>query len=273
MRVKMKEISLTNLKNIQLSILKEVIDFCNRNNITYYAAYGTLLGAVRHKGYIPWDDDIDIMMPRPDYTKFVNSFHSEDNLLKVATCFNYTNFPLLFAKVFDTRTKVVEALDIEFEMGVFIDVFPIDGLPSDIKLSNKHFNFLKLYHKFLALKWVPKYKKTRKMYKNIPIYLLKYIVTSFVSYRFIQKRINKLVLKFDYSKCEYVACTATCIYGKRERFNKSYLADSVLLDFENIKVKCSIEFDKCLTNLYGDYMTPPPANKQFSHHSFKAYWK
>ncbi|MFR5682857.1 MAG: phosphorylcholine transferase LicD [Clostridia bacterium] len=121
--------SLEEIKSIQLDILSQVANYCDRNGLRYFLAYGTLLGAVRHKGYIPWDDDIDIMMPRPDYMQFINSFNNEKCALRVGSHYLDKNYPYVIAKVYDTSTLCKENIDVEYSIGINIDVFPIDGLP------------------------------------------------------------------------------------------------------------------------------------------------
>lgn len=157
-----KEIKVEELKQIQLDILKFVDKFCKENNLKYFLAYGTLLGAVRHKGYIPWDDDIDIIMFREDYEKFVTTF-KDVNYKVFATEVN-SKYPYPFAKVGDTRTYYMEEIKDVIDTGVNIDVFPLDYLPENrIKdICNKR-NFLQ---KVWLLKRLPLLKR-RGLLKNI----------------------------------------------------------------------------------------------------------
>ena len=114
-----------------MSMLKEIDSFCRTNGITYYLAFGTLLGAVRHQGFIPWDDDIDIMMPRKDYERFEQAFSSVKNY-RFLTKNNTENFPYPYGKVIDTRTVKKEPLRTRYQViGLDIDVFPIDNYPNE----------------------------------------------------------------------------------------------------------------------------------------------
>ena len=127
----MKIITSEELKAIQLDLLQKTADFCKENGIRYYLCGGTLLGAIRHKGYIPWDDDIDISMPRPDYDRFISMFNKPENDYQVIDMSNNKKYGLPFAKVHDTRTFVDELQYTKDQFGVYIDIFPIDGVGED----------------------------------------------------------------------------------------------------------------------------------------------
>lgn len=124
----MKKIETEEMKKLELDMLIDVAKFCDENDIRYYLSGGTLLGAVRHKGFIPWDDDIDISMPRPDYLKFVSTYNGSSEFYQVQSIENNDKYWRTFAKVFDTRTYLKEdAIRMPKDgNGVFIDIFPID---------------------------------------------------------------------------------------------------------------------------------------------------
>ena len=128
----MKKITPEEIKKIQLDLLIQFAEFCKKNNLYYCLAYGTLLGAIRHKGFIPWDDDIDVIMPRPDYEKFCKLVAEK----KIATSLqNNSTYP--FVKIIDTRTLVRERFAQKEEVGIWIDVFVLDG-----NFNNRIINFL-----------------------------------------------------------------------------------------------------------------------------------
>ena len=124
----MRQISADELKEIQLNLLNNIDHFCKSNGIQYFLAYGTLIGAIRHDGFIPWDDDIDIAMPRPDYDRFIKKFNAYSKDYQVEDYSITDNYPTPFAKVIDTRTEMRMTLYNQRSSGVYIDVFPIDGI-------------------------------------------------------------------------------------------------------------------------------------------------
>lgn len=156
-----KNIEVEELKRIQTDILNFVDGFCKKNGLRYWLAYGTLLGAVRHKGYIPWDDDIDILMFREDYEKFVTTF--KDERYKVFATEVNAKYPYPFAKVGDTATYFEEEIKDAIDTGVNIDVFPLDYIPEDrVKSATKRRDFLQ---KVWMLKRLPRLKR-RGFVKN-----------------------------------------------------------------------------------------------------------
>ena len=124
----MQEISTEELKKIQLDILDEVTKFCEQKNIRMSLGYGTLLGAIRHKGYIPWDDDVDILMPYPDYKRFLKEFVGYKDNLIVQYMGNDSSYRFTFAKVYDNRTLLLEKT---IRTGVYIDIYPVIGFPKE----------------------------------------------------------------------------------------------------------------------------------------------
>ena len=170
----MKSVNVNELREIQLSILDSVAEFCEKNNIKYFLAYGTLIGAVRHKGYIPWDDDIDIIMPRTDYEKFINDFNNFSNDYKVYTVNNTEWFPFPYAKVSYENSIIKELSDNmkNHNIGINIDLFPIDGVPKDEKLIKKHLRRLQWLQNLLKLKGIV-VVPSRSLYKNLILLIAK----------------------------------------------------------------------------------------------------
>lgn len=120
-----KTIDIKELKKIQLGLLNALDDYCVQNDLTYYLAYGTLIGAIRHKGYIPWDDDIDVMMPREDYNKFIANFNNDKHASNVKAISHEidTDYYLSFAKLINKSTVMQEEVNSDYQIGVYIDVF------------------------------------------------------------------------------------------------------------------------------------------------------
>ena len=137
----MRKISDEDMKVLALTMLKDVAKFCDDHNIKYYLCGGTLLGAVRHKGFIPWDDDIDIMMPRPDYLRFLELYNGTNPRYVVKGIENDDRYWRPFAKVFDLHTELDEPIyNVKgLTNHVFLDVFPVDGIPDDTFTRIKRF--------------------------------------------------------------------------------------------------------------------------------------
>ncbi len=267
----MKKISLKEIKKIEIDILEYIDKVCKENNLQYFLCGGTLLGAVRHKGFIPWDDDIDISMPRSDYDRFVKimkNSHCKYQIISTDQKDYYYNF----SKIIDCETILNEyhyqPID---NMGVYVDVFPLEGMPSDKLVREKHFNRLdrlrKRINSFSMLK--PKIRKNLIAYaKSIYLYnknkksdLLKF-----------QKEYEKLAKKYNYEDSEYVYATGGA-YKNKDIFLKEILFDCKDIEFEGRKFSAPKECDLYLKQLYGDYMQLPPSEKQVSNHNYEAKYK
>lgn len=262
----MKKLSDKEIKFIQLDLLEKVADFCQKNDITYYLAYGTLLGAVRHKGYIPWDDDIDLIMTRPNYDKFITNFNSKDSKYKVNAFELDQSFLYPFAKVSNEETVLIENTTMKKNIGINIDIFVIDSLP---KKSTHILKKQSLLHKIYNLKLI-KLHKNRSLFKNI-ILLFGKILFSWISL----KKINQLMIKnakrYKYGSHDYV-CNINFGLGEKPLPIDVY-QDTVELSFEEKLYPSMKKYDLWLTHIYGDYMTLPKKEEQVTHHDFKAYYK
>lgn len=262
----MKQISFEEHKKIQLALLREIDSFCRKNKINYFLAFGTLIGAVRHKGFIPWDDDIDIAMPRPDYNKFIHQFNDKVQNLKVLAPEIDLDYYAPYANVYDMRTILEEkgTSHLGLELGVKIDVFPIDGVPTNKYLYGLVSYIMRLYNYILNIK--------RRCDNKSFSFKIKKIICSLFGYRFLQKRIIKLAARFPYDESYYVDHFVFSAYlGKR--FKKEALNSFVTIEFENEEYLCPIGYDEYLRKIYGNYMKLPPAEKQIPHHNFTAFWK
>lgn len=261
----MKEISLQELREIQLNILLEVHNFCEERNLRYSLGGGTLLGAVRHKGYIPWDDDIDIMMPRPDYERFIKEFVGYRPHL-ICGCFeNDKNWVFPFTKLSDNRTLIEENGTIR-ESGIDIDIFPIDGLPSSSKDLDKHILKIEFLKRAISYNKEP-FRIHNSLLKKALAFIAK--MTNIVV---MQERFLNLVKKYNFDNANF-AGAVTGLYGKKEVYKKSLFDSYSKLDFEGFYFSVVKDYDYYLTQHYGDYMQLPPIEKQVTHHNYKAWYK
>ena len=250
-----------------MGILREIDRFCKENGLRYSLAYGTLIGAVRHKGFIPWDDDIDIMMPRPDYEKFLASFVSEG--LSLHDLAKDETKKETFLKVVKDGTLMVEKLTGREMWGVNVDVFPIDGAPSDSleefysALDSRRILFHRIipYYKGMTSHkalWFAKYcfKRVRFPYFHSPLFLKNEIISSIKAFPFDKEEIAGI----------YFAAEKTRTFARREVFEKY-----ITLPFEDGMFSAIADYDSWLRSVYGDYMQLPPEEKRVSHHHYDSY--
>lgn len=267
----MKEIKLDELKRIQIDILDIVHQFCLENGITYFLSSGSLIGAVRHKGYIPWDDDIDLYMPRKDYDLFLRIFNKDNGQrYRVVSLQTDDNCTLAFAKVERTDTRIIEHVDNPMELGINIDVFPVDGVPDDLKERTKYFVKIQRFRNELVLKNVSLDFKRRGLIKNI-ILLLGKLFLIHKSMRLLAEQLEMSIDKCN-SDSQYV-CNLVMGNGIKSVFTRDAINGSTDVEFEGKLYKTMRGYEEYLTKTYGNYMLLPPIEKRVSHHVFKAYWK
>lgn len=262
----MKEIQSEELKSIQLDILQNVAEFCTQNNITYFLAYGTLIGAIRHKGYIPWDDDVDIAMPRPDYDKFVQQYNVEQQThYKVIAMENDKHYGFSFAKVHDIRTVMNETQYKQDHFGVYIDIFPIDGVK-----DKKQVKKLRMVNKCLHTKKAN--FSQRKLSKKIINAFGKCILLPFSTHT-ILRFIDHLARKHPFGSTPFAGGICDSVVGERAVVDVNYFTDVKPHEFEGKLYNIPVGYDGWLRSIYGDYMQLPPEEKRITHHVFEAWWK
>ena len=268
-----KNISLQKIHEIELELMDYVHRICEENNLKYYLVGGTLIGAIRHKGFIPWDDDMDIDMPREDYERFKEAVKKDPNpnyfFLNEDTKGNYYSS----GKMIDTRTILIEkeADNQAPNMGVYIDIFPIDGLPSNKKAMIRHYKAVRLYDKLKMQFSHDTISKTSNPVRLIYRAII-WGMARIIGLERIEKKEKKLLLKYGFNHSEKVCCFFGA-YGLKEVIPRSFLGERCLSEFEGHQYYIPANYDAFLKKMYGDYMQLPPIEKRIARHDTEVYWK
>jgi len=243
-------------------------NFCEENSLKYYLIGGTMLGAVRHKGFIPWDDDIDIGMPREDYNKLADILScskSEKYELETPDTLE-KDYYYPFSKIYDTSTTLIENTKYKIKRGIYIDLFPIDGIGDSLEEGYR--NYKKINRLFnLLLTRVTGIRKGRSFYKNASTYIMQLIPECFINNK---KILQKLISasqsrKFEDSPFVGNLCGA---WRYKEIMPKEMFGRPTKIVFEGIEVYGVEKPEEYLSHLYGDWRKLPPVEKQVSHHDF-----
>lgn len=259
---------LKKLQKIELGILLQVVKFCNNNSIKYFLIGGTLLGAIRHDGFIPWDDDIDIGMFRDDYERFIKLFSLDINNknLYIQNKRNTPSVPYFFTKI---RLKDSAAIDREtqhanFKKGIFIDIFPLDKVPEKDNLS------LSLKYKLVTLlKIISMYKIGFKSLKYPRMNFILKCVSLVLNVTLINYITEKFMLSFNNKNFNSVTSFGSGFHYIKQRFLEDDYGVGKLKKFEGHMFNIPLKSEKILTQLYGDYKKVPRKEKQISHNFIK----
>lgn len=269
----MREMTMTDIQNVCLDILKEFHRFCLENKLHYSLEGGTLLGAVRHNGFIPWDNDLDIMMPRPDYNLFVALYKDNDRF----ACFadERKNCYIAYARLADVKKTHVKTSTIwaNRDTGCWIDIFPVDAVESnkeDFILTTQKIN--RLWKKSIiardikgGLSYCPNFsRKWRFLLKKV-------IFNSNMLYRCLYQQLE-ICHRFDYENSENVSIVSYSGDCKLF-FPRAIMDDYISLPFEDSSFFVIRDYIQYLESEFGDYMELPPENERFIHDMHRYYWK
>lgn len=261
---------LTKLQNVELQIFKEFIRICNDNKLNYFVAFGTAIGAVRHNGFIPWDDDIDVGMLREDYEKFIDIVNSkQDYQYEILTPFTDKRYACTVTHFQKKKTKFVpeNSKYLKCNLGITIDIFVFDNIADDEKVRKKQVRKAWFLGRLLFLRGtaypeIP-YKGIKKMMAQIICYIAHYflIIMGITSTK-IYSELRKVSTRYVDTK--YIACLEDPDpYGSM--IKREDLFPLVKIKFEGIDVFLPNKYDELLTNQYGEYMELPPIEKRINH--------
>ncbi len=258
------EETLQGLKNKELGLFKVFVDTVNKLGLRYYLIGGTLLGAVRHKGFIPWDDDIDVAMPREDYEIWLKEAPAliDNDAYFIQSVLSEPDYIANFAKIRDNKTTFIEITTSKTKInhGVYIDIFPLDYYP-DSKLAQKLFDLKKLILTFkiqtaFCLDGLnfPKSKKIRND-----------IIAAFIPFS-VKGAVRKREKLYKSVKASSLYANFSGAWGKKEICDKDWFGNGAEGEFEGMKVSLPSDYTKLLTQVYGNYMQFPPVEKRVPHH-------
>lgn len=263
----MRKLSIEEAKKLELDILDFIDSFCKEHGINYCINYGTLIGAIRHKGFIPWDDDIDLSMTRENYEKFIQLFSEKQSRYKLLSLETDDQYFNNFIKIVDPTTKIIDTRNTKtYDSGVFIDIFPMDTF-NDTKVVD-------VCYKLESFKLLSFSK-----YKNIVygdsklkdlIRTLFWLLLRPVSPRFFANQIEKQIQKYRVENGKYIAFIPSKAKEK-EIFPRDMFDELIETPFEHLVLPAPKHFDTVLKQFYDDYMTVPPKEKQIYIHEFEAY--
>ena len=258
------------LQEIELENLRMLMEICEKNHLRYYLIGGSLLGAMRHKGFIPWDDDIDVGLPRPDYNRFVQI--AKDYLpahMDIKTMTSDPNYKCYFTRLINNKKKIYwDHGQYTAVIGVWMDVFPLDGLPENPllrKLQVFRVKLNKALYKFTQIDYVTTNRTNRPFSER---FLIRFAQLTHIG-RLMDadrrlKKLDRALQRYDYDTSAYAWNFSGC-YGKREIVPHIQLGGSRTAQFEGMQVSIPEAAEAYLTSIYGDYMKLPPEDQRRSH--------
>lgn len=273
----MRELSMAEIQTESLEILKKIDAICNECNFRYFLAYGTLIGAVRHNGFIPWDDDIDIWMPRSDYDSFIQYCEKNKDSIRpfvLMSQYNNDKYPFGISRLVDTRFLLDVKNEISYGLGLFVDIYPLDGAGDTEKEYQERKKRASRYSSlcFLASR-VSLEKGTTKELKKKILKIPAYIYAKAKGTRYFLKKLEEISKERDYETCDYIGCVVWGTDGVKAIFPKEWFQSWISHEFNGSYFRIPKDYDDVLKRLYGDYMKLPPAEKRVGHHYYVAYEK
>lgn len=257
---------LLGLQKISLEMAEVFVRFCEEHDLTCYFCGGGCIGAIRNKGFIPWDDDLDFFMPRDDYEKFVeywSCYEEGKRYILSDTTRNYVDRNN-FATLRDSQTTQIKPYqkDLKVPHGVALDVIPLDGYPSG-KLQRKFQCMWSLIYSLFRAQTVP------EKHGGVMAFGSKLLLGVFrgknIRYA-IWKLAKRNMTKYSISKCEYITELCSGPFYMKKKYRSEWFKKAVYVEFEGTRMPIPVGYDGYLREAFGDYMQLPPKEKQKAHH-------
>lgn len=265
------ELTTKEIHDETLKIMKVIDSICQKEKLNYTLFYGTLIGAIRHKGFIPWDDDLDIVMPRPDYDKLEAYFIEHEKELNPYKLFSYKTvpaYPFMINRICNTEFDYRGKNEVYCGMGTFIDIYPLDGFGdgSDKLLAFKSHLYSSMYYMKSRLH----YEKAAGFFKNMAKHAVHFL-SHFYSINMLRKRLLKCGKKYNYDESKCIICLVWDV--DKTPYLKSDIQDTYRAAYEDTEFLIPKAYDKILRCSYGDYMQLPPEEERVGHHFYKIFRK
>lgn len=274
----MREIGLREAQLLELDILLELAAYCEKHDLTYFLAYGTLLGAVRHQGFIPWDDDIDVWMPRADYNQLIRDFNANSEkadyrLVSPMDAISRHSF----VKIIDTRTIKIET-NFDYApgaLGIDIDVFPLDGQPDEDGAFRAWYGQLEKYYQKADFPVRFRHECRRKRWILAVINFFggkRHRLGTWIKRHYLKKA-QRLHQRYPFHGAKFVGAVEHCFGCAEDRFDAALFKKSTQVMFEGHALNAPADYDAVLRRIFGDYMVLPPEEERYGHLIDQAYWK
>lgn len=270
----MRELSLREIQMCSLEVLMDIDRVCRANSLKYCILFGTLIGAVRHKGFIPWDDDIDIGMSRNDYESFLK-IYKEQGRFRIVNPSTEEKCPYMITRISDDRYMLESPYGSDYNIGAFVDIYPHDGVGNTDDSVNSIVSKSQKYSRGLA-KCLEKNPviSVKKLHRGLKKWLLLplFIIPKIIGVEYYREKLDKLRSTYDYENSIFVGCVCWAL-TKKEVFQKEWIEEIIEMNFEDKIVMAPKYYDEMLKRSYGKYMELPPEKDRVGHHFYKIFEK
>lgn len=254
---------------VEMDLLQKLLAVCQKYELTCWAIAGTMLGAVRHKGFIPWDDDIDVALPRNDFQKLISVAEKEFTFpyfLQTPRSDPYYFSPTIRLRNSNTTGIIESDKRRKTNNGIYIDIFPLDSWPSDIKQQQRLIRKVHLYNKLL----IDRQYLQPSSWINKFWYCINKVYFALYKYESVLDKYDSICSQYNQKETNMIAYVARGVVkndGYRYAWSKEETCSTVYLDFEDMQVPVPVGYESCLRKRYGDYMEFPPVEKRGQWHS------